>query len=116
MATRLEFVGGTSRKFWEVERVGNVLQFRWGRIGTNGQKMKEQYGDERTANSEMQARISAKLKKGYFAPSMVTFSDEPAVMAPRPVPVAPSPKRKPTTPNPPPVTPDEQRFANLEFD
>ncbi len=34
---RLEFVGGGSRRFWEVEASGAGYTVRFGRIGTTGQ-------------------------------------------------------------------------------
>jgi predicted DNA-binding WGR domain protein len=62
---RLEFIGGGSRKFWEVAQAGNSVTVRFGRLGTEGQSQTKTCVDEAAATHELQKLIAAKLKKGY---------------------------------------------------
>jgi predicted DNA-binding WGR domain protein len=62
---RLEFIGGGSRKFWEVSQTGNSFTVRFGRLGTAGQSQTKTCADEAAATQELQKLIAAKLKKGY---------------------------------------------------
>jgi predicted DNA-binding WGR domain protein len=61
----LEFVGGASRKFWEIDRVGPTLTVRFGRIGTSGQTQQKICADEASAIVTAQRLVREKLGKGY---------------------------------------------------
>jgi predicted DNA-binding WGR domain protein len=60
-----EFIGGSSRKFWEVSIHGAGFTVRFGRIGTMGQSQTKNFSDETKANHEAENLIAEKLKKGY---------------------------------------------------
>ncbi|HUA66093.1 MAG TPA: AAA domain-containing protein [Alphaproteobacteria bacterium] len=60
-----EFVGGSSRKYWEISMSGNSFTVRFGRIGTPGQSQTKAFADETKAKNEAAALIAEKLKKGY---------------------------------------------------
>jgi predicted DNA-binding WGR domain protein len=60
-----EFIGGSSRKFWEVAVQGNSFTVRFGRIGTAGQSQTKTFADEAKAKREAEGLIAEKLKKGY---------------------------------------------------
>ncbi|MFT3712467.1 MAG: WGR domain-containing protein [Archangium sp.] len=62
---RLEFVEGTSKKFWEAALDGTTLVVKWGRIGTAGQEKKYPFPNAREAREEHDALVQEKLKKGY---------------------------------------------------
>ncbi|HWX20733.1 MAG TPA: AAA domain-containing protein [Candidatus Binatia bacterium] len=61
----LEFVGGSSRKFWEIAMSGNSFTVRFGRIGTAGQSQTKTFADQTKAKSEAEHLVSEKLRKGY---------------------------------------------------
>ncbi len=61
----LEYIQGSSRKFWEVSREGHTLTVRFGRIGTGGQTQSKVYVDDAAAEREMEKLISEKKRKGY---------------------------------------------------
>ncbi len=60
-----EFIGGSSRKFWEISLSGNSFTVRFGRIGTAGQSQTKTFGDEAKAKREGENLIGEKVKKGY---------------------------------------------------
>jgi curved DNA-binding protein CbpA len=60
-----EYVGGTSRKFWEVERRGSRVFVRFGRIGTQGQTKTYPFPTEQRAIVFARRKIAEKLDKGY---------------------------------------------------
>ena len=62
---RFEFIGGASRKFWQVELAGPNFTVTFGRIGTEGQSQTKQYADEARARRESEKLIAEKLRKGY---------------------------------------------------
>jgi predicted DNA-binding WGR domain protein len=64
-ARRFEFVGGSSRKFWEVSQAGASISVRFGRIGTAGQEQSKTFADESGAAREIERLIAEKVKKGY---------------------------------------------------
>jgi predicted DNA-binding WGR domain protein len=64
-ARRFEFVGGSSRKFWEIVVSGNSFTVRFGRMGTAGQSQTKSFPDEPRAKREADSLIAEKLKKGY---------------------------------------------------
>ena len=57
---------GTSNKFWEVWRVGNMHVVQYGRIGTDGQKRTKDHGSVAAANEAIRKLILQKLGKGYL--------------------------------------------------
>jgi predicted DNA-binding WGR domain protein len=61
-----EFLGGGSRKFWEISQVGNSCTVRFGRIGTPGQTQTKTFANEARARREADSLIAEKLKKGYL--------------------------------------------------
>lgn len=63
--TRLEFVEGSSRKFWEGEQDGKKVVVRWGRIGSEGQSKTHTFASPAAAKAELEKLISSKTKKGY---------------------------------------------------
>ena len=60
-----EFIGGSSRKFWEILVSGNSFTVRFGRIGTAGRSQKKTFADEPNAKREAEKLVAEKLKKGY---------------------------------------------------
>ena len=64
-ARHFEFIGGASRKFWEISQSGNSFTVRFGRIGTVGQSQTKTFADEARAKREAASLIGEKLKKGY---------------------------------------------------
>jgi predicted DNA-binding WGR domain protein len=62
---RFEFIGGSSRKFWEVAVAGSAVTVRFGRIGTAGQTQQKLFADEATAARAAQRLVREKLAKGY---------------------------------------------------
>ncbi len=60
-----EFIGGSSKKFWEISLSGNSFTVRFGRLGTAGQVQTKKFADETRARREAESLIAEKLKKGY---------------------------------------------------
>ncbi len=60
-----EFVGGLSKKFWEISVSGNSFTVRFGRIGTLGQSQTKTFSDEAKSGREAGHLVAEKLKKGY---------------------------------------------------
>ena len=60
-----EFVGGSSRKFWEISVSGSSFTVRFGRIGTAGQSQTKSFADDAKARCEANKLIAEKVKKGY---------------------------------------------------
>lgn len=61
----LEFVGGASRKFWELTVEGSTLTVRFGRIGTAGQTQQKRFADAAKASAAASRLLREKLAKGY---------------------------------------------------
>ena len=89
------FDRGTSRKFWEVERKGNDVFVRFGRMGSQGQVKKHQFGDELRAIKFVRTKVGQKLDKGYRE------VQTPASASPPPPPKNPAPSA--SAPKPPPT-------------
>jgi predicted DNA-binding WGR domain protein len=66
---RFEFVGGSSSKFWEIDRNGAEVNVRFGRIGTNGQTQVKDLGTEQKAIEHVDDLVAEKVKKGYVEPA-----------------------------------------------
>ena len=64
-ARRFEFVGGTSRKFWEIQVRGPEAVVRFGRIGTDGQTQTKHFADVAAAAQFAEKCIREKRAKGY---------------------------------------------------
>ncbi len=62
---RLEFVQGSSSKFWQIEVDGSEVRIHFGRIATNGQFVTKSFADEQTAAKHAEQVTRAKLAKGY---------------------------------------------------
>ena len=66
MDTRyFEFIGGNSRKFWEVTVTDSDVTVRYGRIGTDGQSKTKSFSDETAAVRHAEKLVAAKTGKGY---------------------------------------------------
>lgn len=63
--TRLEFVEGSSKKFWEVDQDGKRVVVRWGRLGTDGQSKTHAFSSPAIAAAQLDVLVASKLKKGY---------------------------------------------------
>lgn len=63
---RLEFVEGTSRKFWQIRREGTDVVIAFGRIGTTGQSQRKPFVDRERAQAEIEKLVAEKLRKGYL--------------------------------------------------
>ncbi len=64
---RLEFVGGTSSKFWEVTVTDASHTVCYGRIGTNGSSKTKDFADNAAAQKDADKLVRQKEKKGYEA-------------------------------------------------
>lgn len=64
---RYEFIEGSSKKFWEIERKGKTVTTTWGRIGTSGQSNTLQFASESLAAQDIDKRTREKTSKGYRA-------------------------------------------------
>jgi predicted DNA-binding WGR domain protein len=61
-----EFIGGGSKKFWEITVAENAITVRFGRIGASGQSQTKSFIDEAKAKREAENLIAEKRKKGYI--------------------------------------------------
>ncbi len=62
----LEFIEGTSSKFWEMRVEGTTFFTRYGKIGTAGQMAQKDFDSEAKAQGEAQKLIGEKTRKGYI--------------------------------------------------
>ncbi len=60
-----EFVGDSSRKFWEIALSGNTIVVRFGRIDTLGQTQRKIFADDNLAAHAARRLVAEKLGKGY---------------------------------------------------
>jgi len=60
-----QFIGGKSKKFWEIVCDGTEVITRWGRIGTEGQGLRKWFCFEGQARAYVETKIAEKLDKGY---------------------------------------------------
>lgn len=67
MPRRFEFVGGNSRKFWEVRVNGNDVHVRFGRIGSDGQTSCKTLASPEAAAAHAAKLVRQKVGKGYTA-------------------------------------------------
>lgn len=73
----LEYIGGTSKKFWRVRVADNKATRWWGRIGTAGQKKTESFPIAGAAKREAMKIAGQKKAKGYM-PSSSSLTAAPA--------------------------------------
>ncbi|MDI1428301.1 WGR and DUF4132 domain-containing protein [Polyangium sorediatum] len=78
---RFEFVEGSSKKFWQIERDGSQLSIQWGKIGTAGQSQVKDFPSDPKAQAEHDKLVAEKTKKGYVE---VAAPDASAAPAPAP--------------------------------
>jgi predicted DNA-binding WGR domain protein len=64
-ACRLEFIGGTSKKFWEVELQGKSLTTRYGRIGAVARETKNSFANAAEGQRTFDKLVAEKIAKGY---------------------------------------------------
>ena len=62
---RLEFVGGSSSKFWQITVDGARHRVSYGRIGTGGRSKEKTFADPEAAERAAEKLVAAKLRKGY---------------------------------------------------
>jgi predicted DNA-binding WGR domain protein len=62
---RFEFVGGASRKFWEIAVAGVSLTVRFGRLGAAGQTQTKSFASSARCEQEAARLVAEKLRKGY---------------------------------------------------
>lgn len=60
-----EFIGGSSRKFWEVTAEDCQVYVRFGRIGSKGQIQLKRFDSVAAAHDEVRKLIGEKTRKGY---------------------------------------------------
>jgi len=61
----LEFVEGTSSKFWRARVDGSTLYVNYGRIGSAGQTQPKDFPSQAVAQKEFDKLVAEKRKKGY---------------------------------------------------
>lgn len=64
--TRLEFIEGSSSKFWETEVKGKSLVTRFGRIGGEARMTEKRFASPQLAQAELAKLVAQKEKKGYL--------------------------------------------------
>ncbi|HET9942405.1 MAG TPA: WGR domain-containing protein, partial [Terriglobia bacterium] len=64
-ARYFEFIGGSSRKYWEISESELAFTVRFGRIGTPGQSQTRTFADHEQMKREADRLINEKVKKGY---------------------------------------------------
>lgn len=68
---RYEYIGGSSRKFWEIDPVHQegddewVVRVKFGRLGTAGQTHSKVFGWKTAAERYRTSKVEEKLRKGY---------------------------------------------------
>lgn len=67
--TNLEYLGGTSRKFWAVQVFPRAYHLTWGRIGTQGQWKSKEFDRKGEAAVEAEKLLQRKLREGYLRAS-----------------------------------------------
>lgn len=73
----LEYIGGTSYKFWEVNRKGGNVEVRWGKIGSRGQTQNKSFASDYDAQRFVSDKLSEKLGKGYVDASATPAYEQP---------------------------------------
>ncbi|MCS7477717.1 DUF4132 domain-containing protein [Umezawaea endophytica] len=78
---RLEYIGGSSEKFWEASCEDAAVTVRWGRLGTAGQTKRKEFASAAAARSFLDAQAAAKLRKGYSEVGEAAAVKSPAAPA-----------------------------------
>lgn len=80
MVERYEYIEGTSKKFWEIERAGKKYTARWGRIGAGVNSNEKSFPTEAAAKKAADKAIAEKVAKGYqkVGASKATARTKPA--------------------------------------
>jgi predicted DNA-binding WGR domain protein len=65
MKVRLQYIRGSSAKYYEVAASGNDVTIRFGRIGTAGQSQVKTLPDAAAAVKHAERLVRSKLAKGY---------------------------------------------------
>ena len=63
--TRFEYKDAKSHKFWQIESMGELINIRYGKVGTDGQLTSKEAKSTDAAIAEVEKLIKSKLKKGY---------------------------------------------------
>ena len=94
---RFTYVGGTSKKFWEVAPPEQVEENEWivrvnfGRIGTGGQEHVKVFYSRWSARHYHEKKISEKLAKGYKEAGKASVKKNVVSYQPDYVPMKPDP-------------------------
>lgn len=84
--TRYEFIGGTSKKYWEIEEPfapspGQwAVKVRFGRIGTDGQHHINAFYTAAGAQNYYAKKVAEKLGKGYKTSKKPILMGTPAII------------------------------------
>lgn len=84
--TRYEFIGGTSKKYWEIYEPFSTSPGQWavhvhfGRIGTDGQNHINAFYTAAGAQNYYNKKVQEKLGKGYKNVSLIIPTSKPAVV------------------------------------
>lgn len=62
---RLQYIGGTSQKFWEAWIEGTTTYVHYGRIGTKGATTVNTFANLEQAEAAVRRKHQEKLRKGY---------------------------------------------------
>ena len=63
--TTFEYKDAKSHKFWQIESRGELINIRYGKVGTDGQLSIKEAKSTEAAIAEVEKLIKSKLKKGY---------------------------------------------------
>ncbi len=85
---RLEFIGGGSAKFWEGVVEGSDVVVTWGRIGTDGQTKRKEFGSAEAAEAFLAKQLAEKVRKGYADAGTASAPAAPEPAAGEPAPAA----------------------------
>ncbi|MDI1442980.1 DUF4132 domain-containing protein [Polyangium sp. 6x1] len=91
---RFEFIEGSSKKFWQIERDGSQLSIQWGKIGSAGQSQIKDFPTDPKAQAEHDKLVAEKTKKGY-----VEVAAPDAAATPAPAPKKPAAAAAPAAPS-----------------
>jgi predicted DNA-binding WGR domain protein len=65
MFTHLEYIDGSSDKFWEISTNGKSHTVTYGKNGTSGQSKTKEFDSEEECEKDAKKLINEKIKKGY---------------------------------------------------
>ncbi|MRG93902.1 WGR and DUF4132 domain-containing protein [Polyangium spumosum] len=114
---RFEFVDGSSKKFWQIEREGAKLTIQWGKIGTAGQSQEKDLPSEQKAQAEHDKLVTEKTKKGYVEVAAAMAGASSPSPAPRAAKKAEPPPAEPApAPAPAPASASADEKPVIELD